>query len=521
MLKFLSAFNLMAGTLYFLCYLSGGGIYAISGNLAVLIFNGAALYGLEKGRHKWNLIQYLSAPASMLFVFYSSWYLARSAIETSFATRALWLLLIFSWVVVDAQGEILGRLSSKIAMIIRGKNKPEYTPHVDCGDNVIVINADKVKLTGNKFSEKEYISYTGYPGGQRFISPKELMAKHPTRVIEKAVRGRRKTAVARIYLKEGNGSITVNEVAEVVGQYDVTVNVAGGGIKGQAEAVRLAIAKAIVELDAEKKPALRAKGLMTRDMRMVERKKPGRKKAHLLDAGVHFGHLTRKWNPKMAPYIFMERNGIHIIDLNKTLTKTEEAASAIKQIVKSGRKILFVATKKQAKEIVAEQAKKVNMPFVTERWLGDGTYSILSKKERLMIQRERIKLESLLGGIADLNRLPAAIFLIDVKKEHIAVSEALKLNIPTFAMVDTNSDPSNIDFPIPANDDATKSISLITDVIIKAIEEGLDERKREKDDEAEKEAVAAKAAADAPETAAPGERRKKVSAESEEGTSEA
>jgi small subunit ribosomal protein S2 len=275
----------------------------------------------------------------------------------------------------------------------------------------------------------------------------------------------------------------------------------------------------------------------------------------LLDAGVHFGHLTRKWNPKMAPYIFMERNGIHIIDLNKTLSKTEEAAAAIKQIVKSGRKILFVATKKQAKEIVAEQAKKVNMPFVTERWLGgmltnfqtvrksikkmvtidkmtkDGTYAILSKKERLMIQRERIKLESLLGGIADLNRLPAAIFLIDVKKEHIAVAEAMKLNIPTFAMVDTNSDPSNIDFPIPANDDATKSILLITDVIIKAIIEGLEERKREKDDEAEREAVAVKVAADAPEavtaSATPreaGAKRptKKVTAEAEaaEGTTE-
>ncbi|MCJ0741997.1 MULTISPECIES: 30S ribosomal protein S2 [Pedobacter] len=260
----------------------------------------------------------------------------------------------------------------------------------------------------------------------------------------------------------------------------------------------------------------------------------------LLDAGVHFGHLTRKWNPKMAPYIFMERNGIHIIDLNKTLAKTEEAASAIKQIVKSGRKILFVATKKQAKEIVADQAKKVNMPFVTERWLGgmltnfatvrksikkmanidkmtkDGTYAILSKKERLMIQRERIKLENLLGGIADLNRLPAAIFLIDVKKEHIAVAEALKLNIPTFAMVDTNSDPSNIDFPIPANDDATKSISLITSVIVKAIEEGLEERKREKDEEAEKEAVAAKTAADAPE--APAKKGKKAAAEVESST---
>ncbi|HET8828497.1 MAG TPA: 30S ribosomal protein S2 [Pelobium sp.] len=242
----------------------------------------------------------------------------------------------------------------------------------------------------------------------------------------------------------------------------------------------------------------------------------------LLDAGVHFGHLTRKWNPKMAQYIFMERNGIHIIDLNKTLTRVEEAASAIKQIVKSGRKVLFVSTKKQAKDIVAEYAKSVNMPFVTERWLGgmltnfatvrksikkmtnidkmtkDGTYDVLSKKEKLMIQRERIKLESLLGGIADLNRLPAALFLIDVKKEHIAVTEALKLNIPTFAMVDTNSDPSNIDFPIPANDDATKSISLITSIIIDAINEGLEERKQEKDAESDKEAAAEKAKVDAP-----------------------
>lgn len=234
----------------------------------------------------------------------------------------------------------------------------------------------------------------------------------------------------------------------------------------------------------------------------------------LLEAGVHFGHLTRKWNPKMAPYIFMEKNGIHIIDLNKTLVKTEEAATAIKQIVKSGRKVLFVATKKQAKDIVAAQAQAVNMPFVTERWLGgmltnfstvrksikkmtnidkmtkDGTFDNLSKKEKLMMSRERIKLEKVLGGIADLNRLPAALFLIDVKKEHIAVAEALKLNIPTFAMVDTNSDPSNIDFAIPANDDATKSISLICGVICKAIEEGLEERKREKEEESDKEAVA-------------------------------
>ncbi len=246
----------------------------------------------------------------------------------------------------------------------------------------------------------------------------------------------------------------------------------------------------------------------------------------------------------MAPYIFMERNGIHIIDLNKTLTKVEEAAAAIKQIVKSGRKVLFVSTKKQAKGIVAEQAKSVNMPFVTERWLGgmltnfatvrksikkmsnidkmttDGTYDVLSKKEKLMIQRERIKLETLLGGIADLNRLPAALFLVDVKKEHIAVSEALKLNIPTFAMVDTNSDPSNIDFPIPANDDATKSITLITDIIVKAIQEGLEERKREKEEEADKEGAAAKAKVDAgtEETAAeaaPAKRARKTTAKAE------
>jgi small subunit ribosomal protein S2 len=266
----------------------------------------------------------------------------------------------------------------------------------------------------------------------------------------------------------------------------------------------------------------------------------------LLDAGVHFGHLTRKWDPKMSQYIFMERNGIHIIDLNKTLTKVEEAAAAIKQIVKSGRKVLFVATKKQAKDIVADYAKSVNMPFITERWLGgmltnfatvrksikkmsnidkltkDGTYANLSKKERLMIQRERVKLETLLGGIADLNRLPAALFLIDVKKEHIAVSEALKLNIPTFAMVDTNSDPSNIDFPIPANDDATKSISLVTGIIIQAIIEGLEERKREKEDEAEKEAAAVKAKADAPEAPADrapaaegGKRTRKVAVEAD------
>ena len=264
----------------------------------------------------------------------------------------------------------------------------------------------------------------------------------------------------------------------------------------------------------------------------------------LLDAGVHFGHLTRKWNPKMSPYIFMDKNGIHIIDLNKTLVKVEEAASAIKQIVKSGRKVLFVATKKQAKDIVAEHARSVNMPFVTERWLGgmltnfatvrksikkmtnidkftkDGTYDILSKKEKLMISRDRIKLERVLGGISDLNRLPAALFLIDVKKEHIAVSEAIKLNIPTFAMVDTNSDPGNIDFVIPANDDATKSISLITGIITKAIEEGLEERKRERDEDAEKEGAAAKAAAEKETAEKPVRKRKTESAVTTETATE-
>jgi small subunit ribosomal protein S2 len=225
----------------------------------------------------------------------------------------------------------------------------------------------------------------------------------------------------------------------------------------------------------------------------------------LLDAGVHFGHLKRKWNPNMAPYIFMERNGIHIIDLYKTMAKIDEAAGALKQIAKSGKRILFVATKKQAKEIVAEQVKKINMPYVTERWPGgmltnfatirkavrkmasidklitSPSYSNLSKKERLTLARERAKLEKNLGSISDLNRLPAAIFIIDILKEHIAVAEAKKLNIPTFAIVDTNSDPRQVDFPIPANDDASKSIFLIVDVMVKAIEEGLIERKFDRD----------------------------------------
>ena len=227
----------------------------------------------------------------------------------------------------------------------------------------------------------------------------------------------------------------------------------------------------------------------------------------LLDAGVHFGHLRRKWCPAMAPYIFMEKEGIHIIDLQKTQVKLEEAATALKQIAKSGRKVLFVATKKQAKDIVSEQVKLVNMPYVTERWPGgmltnfptirkavkkmssidkmatDGTYDNLSKREKLQIARQRAKLEKNLGSIADLTRLPAAMFIVDIHKEHIAVHEARRLNIPIFAMVDTNSDPNLVDFPIPSNDDASKSISLILEVICKAMTEGLDERKMEREKE--------------------------------------
>jgi small subunit ribosomal protein S2 len=227
----------------------------------------------------------------------------------------------------------------------------------------------------------------------------------------------------------------------------------------------------------------------------------------LLDAGVHFGHLKRKWNPAMSQYIFMERNGIHILDLEKTAVKIEEAASAMKHIARSGKKILFVATKKQAKEIVAEKVKAVNMPYVTERWPGgmltnfptirkavkkmgsidkmsaDGTFMNLSKRERLQVTRQRAKLEKTLGSIVDLTRLPSALFIVDVSKEHIAVAEAKRLGIPVFAMVDTNSDPSNIDFVIPANDDASKSISLIIGLLCNAIEEGLNERKMEKEKE--------------------------------------
>jgi small subunit ribosomal protein S2 len=227
----------------------------------------------------------------------------------------------------------------------------------------------------------------------------------------------------------------------------------------------------------------------------------------MLDAGVHFGHLTRKWNPLMSPYIFMERNGIHVIDLNKTVKMLDEACKVARQLAASGRKILFVATKKQAKDIVAEEAMKVNMPYVTERWLGgmltnfatvrksikrmdtiekmenDGTFDTLNKKERLMLSREKAKLSKVLSGIAQLNRLPSALFIVDIKKEHISVSEAKKLNIPTFAMVDTNSDPNQVDFPIPANDDAAKSVQLIVRAICDAIRDGLDERSKKKEED--------------------------------------
>ncbi len=229
----------------------------------------------------------------------------------------------------------------------------------------------------------------------------------------------------------------------------------------------------------------------------------------LLKAGVHFGHLKKKWNPAMAPYIFMERNGIHIIDLHKTVAKLDEASKALAQIAKSGKKIMFVATKKQAKDIVAKKVAETNMPFVTERWPGgmltnfatirkavrkmaqidkmgtDGTFDNISKRERLQIMRQREKLERTLGSISDLTRLPAALFVVDINKEHIAIKEAKKLNIPTFALVDTNTDPKLVDFPIPANDDATKSIEAIITHAVDAIKEGLGERKATKDKQAE------------------------------------
>ncbi|OBX23737.1 MULTISPECIES: 30S ribosomal protein S2 [Bizionia] len=237
----------------------------------------------------------------------------------------------------------------------------------------------------------------------------------------------------------------------------------------------------------------------------------------LLEAGVHFGHLTRKWDPNMAPYVYMERNGIHIINLYKTAAKIEEAGEALSKIAASGRKILFVATKKQAKDIVAEKAADINMPYITERWPGgmltnfitirkavkkmatidrmkkDGTFNSLSKKERLQVDRQRAKLEKNLGSITDMTRLPAALFVVDIKREHIAIKEAQKLNIPIFAMVDTNSDPRQVDYVIPSNDDASKSIDKVLTHVTAAIANGLAERKAEKDaPKAEKDAPKAK-----------------------------
>ena len=250
----------------------------------------------------------------------------------------------------------------------------------------------------------------------------------------------------------------------------------------------------------------------------------------LLDAGVHFGHLTRKWDPRMAPYIFMEKNGIHIIDLNKTVAALDEACNALKGIVRSGRKIMFVATKKQAQEIVSEEARRLKMPYVTDRWQGgmltnfatirkslkkmqtldkmlkdEETVKSIAKRERLTRSRDKEKLERVLGGIADLTRLPAALFIVDVKREHIAVSEAHRLGIPVFAMCDTNSNPEDVEFAIPANDDAYKSISLITLAIGKAIEEGLMERKQDKDDQRVQEEEEAKRKQDLAQANAEGE----------------
>ncbi len=208
----------------------------------------------------------------------------------------------------------------------------------------------------------------------------------------------------------------------------------------------------------------------------------------LLEAGVHFGHLKKKWNPKMLPYIFAEKKGIHIIDLNKTVEGLQESAAALKAIARSGKKVMFVATKKQAKEIVSECARRVNMPFVTERWLGgkmlnDGSAESLTKKERLTLSRDKDKMEKVLGGIAQISRVPAALFLVDIGHEHIALAEAKKLGITTFGMVDTNCDPNKVEFPIPANDDATKSIAIVVNYLTAAIAEGLQERQADKDEE--------------------------------------
>ena len=264
----------------------------------------------------------------------------------------------------------------------------------------------------------------------------------------------------------------------------------------------------------------------------------------LLEAGCHFGHLKRKWNPKMAPYIFKEHNGIHVIDLQKTIAKADEAATALKQIARSGKKVLFVATKKQAKDIVAEMAKSVDMPFVTERWPGgmltnfttirkavkkmnnldalmhDKDFNNISKRERLQVQRERAKLDKNLGSIADLNRLPSALFVIDINKEQIAVAEARRLNIPTFALVDTNTNPDLIDYPIPANDDASKSIAAILKHMVEAIQEGLNERMLDKDAQNEEEEEVKVEEAPVEKKTRPRRPRKTDAAKAEEGNAD-
>lgn len=261
----------------------------------------------------------------------------------------------------------------------------------------------------------------------------------------------------------------------------------------------------------------------------------------LLEAGVHFGHLKKKWNPKMRPYIFMEKKGIHIIDLNKTKEQMESSAAALKSIARSGRKIMFVATKKQAKEIVASAARSVNMPYVTERWLGgmmtnfatirrsvkkmqsidkmlnDGEAENITKKERLVLSRERDKMEKVLGGVAMLNRLPAALFIVDTSHEDIAVAEAKRLNITTFGIVDTNADPTEVDFAIPGNDDATKSVKSIVDYITAAIQEGLEERKQDKEEKAAEEDTNADAKATTPDTG--GEKKRRTRKKKVAGTS--
>lgn len=294
--------------------------------------------------------------------------------------------------------------------------------------------------------------------------------------------------------------------------------------------------------------------LTTKERKQLKKKKMSKVSfEQLLEAGAHFGHLKRKWNPAMAPYIFEEKKGIHIIDLNKTIAHLDQACAALGQIARSGKKILFVATKKQAKELLAEKVKEVNMPYVTERWTGgmltnfqttrksirkmtsidkmktDGTWETLNKRERLFKTRQREKLEKTFGSIADMTRQPAAIFIVDILKEHIALKEARRLNIPVFAMVDTNVNPKLVDFPIPANDDATKSIAVILDAVCDSIKKGLEERKANKDSEAksekkakkaEKEATTEEAAAPAPEApvaeAAPAEEVKEESTDSTE-----